>query len=78
LPVAPVAPDGSAQLMAALASLESRLGARDTGPLVLQPTKGARKRSIRKPNTRQLHIIPQNPEVPADADGQDAAVAAVA
>jgi hypothetical protein len=76
-PVADPAVDGSAQLMAALVSLESRLAARETAPLVLQPTKGTRKR-LRKPNTRQLHIIPENSEVPAGAGGHDAAVAAVA
>jgi hypothetical protein len=63
--------------MAALASLESRIAAREIAPLVLQPTKGTRKRSIRKPNTRQLHIIPESFEVPG-AGGRDAAVAAVA
>jgi hypothetical protein len=67
----------SAQLVAALANLESRIAARETAPLVLQPTKGTRKR-LRKPNTRQLHIIPENSEVPAGAGGQHAAVAAVA
>jgi len=77
-PVAAPAADGSAQLMAALASLESRLAARETAPLVLQPTKRTRRRSIRKPNTRQLHIIPKNSQVPADASGHDSAVAAVA
>jgi hypothetical protein len=77
-PVAAPAADVSAQLMAALANLESRIAARETAPLVLQPTKGTRKRSIRKPNTRQLHIIPENSEVPAGAGGQHAAVAAVA
>lgn len=76
-PVAGPAADGSAQLMAALVSLESRLAARETAPLVLQPTKGTRKR-LRKPNTRQLHIIPENSEVPAGAADHDAAVAAVA
>jgi hypothetical protein len=76
-PVAAPAADERAQLMAALASLESRLAARGTAPLVLQPTKGARKR-IRKPNTRQLHIIPENSESSASAGDQDAAVAAVA
>jgi hypothetical protein len=76
-PVADPAADGSAQLIAALASLESRLAARETAPLVLQPTKGARKR-VRKPNTRQLHIIPENSEESAGAEAHDAAVAAVA
>ena len=76
-PVAAPTADASAQLIAALASLESRLTAREIAPLVLQPTKGTR-RSIRKPNTRQLHIIPTNSEVPASAGGPDPAVAAVA
>ena len=67
-PVAAPAADGSAQLMAALASLESRLAARETAPLVLQPTKGIRKR-IRKPNTRQLHILPEVSEGSAGAEG---------
>jgi hypothetical protein len=77
-PVAAPAADGSTQLMAALASLESRLAAREPAPLVLQPTNGTRRRSIRKPNTRQLHIIPTNSEVPIGAGGHDPAVAAVA
>ena len=76
-PVAAPPADSSTQVMAALASLESRLAARETAPLVLQPTKGTRKR-IRKPNTRQLHIIPENAEGAATAGGLDAAVAAVA
>ena len=76
-PVAVSAVDGSAQLMAALASLESRLAARDIAPLVLQPTKGTRKR-IRKPNTRQLRIIPERPEGLPGAGSQHGAVAAVA
>jgi hypothetical protein len=75
-PVAAPAVDVSAQLVAA--NLESRIAARETAPLVLQPTKGTRKRSLRTPNTRQLHIIPENTEVPAGAGGQHAAVAAVA
>jgi hypothetical protein len=77
-PVAAPAADVSAQLIAALANLESQIAARETAPLVLQPTKGTRKRSLRKPNTRQRHIIPENYEVPAGAGGQYAAVAAVA
>ncbi len=77
VPVAAPAADVSTQLVAAVASLESGIPARETVPLVLQPTKGPRKRP-RKPNTRQLHIISQNAEVPADASGPPAAVAAVA
>lgn len=76
-PVAAPAADGNAHVMAALASLESRLAARETAPLVLQPTKGARKR-IRKPNTRKLHIIPENSEGADGAGGPASAVAAVA
>jgi hypothetical protein len=77
-PVAAPAADVSAQLVTALANLESRIAARETAPLVLQPTKGTRKRSLRKSNTRQLHIIPETSEVPAGAGGQHGAVAAVA
>ena len=76
-PVAAHGADGSAQLMAALANLESRLAARETAPLVLQPTKGTRQR-IRKPNTRQLRIIPENSDRLPGAGGPHAAVAAVA
>jgi hypothetical protein len=78
VPVAAPAADVSAQLVTALANLESRIAARETAPLVLQPTKGTRKRSLRKSNTRQLHIIPETSEVPAGAGGQHGAVAAVA
>jgi hypothetical protein len=74
---AAAAADGSGQVMAALASLESRLAARETAPLVLQPTKGARKR-IRKPNIRQLHIMPETTAGAAGAGDADAAMAAVA
>ena len=76
VPVAAPEADGSAQLRAALASLEPRLAAREIAPLVLQPTKGTRKR-IRKPNTRQLRIIPENSEGLPGAGSQHAAVAAV-
>jgi hypothetical protein len=66
-PVAAPAADGSALLMAALASLESRLAARETAPLVLsRPRAGARGRSGSR-TPRQLHIIPENSEVPAGA-----------
>jgi len=76
-PVAAPAADVSAQMMAEPVSLESRLAARETAPLVLQPTKGTRKRNG-KPNTRQLHIILENSEGSASAGGHSAAVAAVA
>jgi hypothetical protein len=39
---------------------------------VLQPTKGARKR-IRKPNTRQLHIMAETAKGAAGAGDADAA-----
>ena len=51
---------------------ESRLAAREIAPLVLQPTKGARKR-IRKPNTRQLHIMAETAKGAAGAGDADAA-----
>ena len=71
-PAAGPAADVSAQLMAALTSLESRLAARET--LFAAPrTKRTRKRSARKPNTRQLQIVPEMSEVPAVAGVLDAA-----
>jgi hypothetical protein len=76
-PIAAPAAEVSAQLVAAVASLESRIAARETAPLVLQPTKGPRKRN-RKPNTRQMHIISESAGVSADASGPPVAVAAVA
>lgn len=55
-PAAVPAADGSAQGMAALASLESALTAREVALLVLQPTRGTRKR-IR--SSRDWHL-PRN------------------
>lgn len=73
-PVAAPGADVSAQLMAALTNLESRLAACES-PLFAAPrTKRKRKRSTRKPNTRQLRIVPEMAEVPAGAGALDAAV----
>lgn len=72
-PAAGPAVDMSAQLMAALTSLESRLAARETPLFVAPRTKRTRKRSARKPNTRQLQIVPEMSEVPAVAGVLDAA-----
>lgn len=72
-PVSGPAADVSAQLMAALTSLEARLAAQEI-PLFAAPrTKHTRKRSARKPNSRQLQIVPEMSEVPAVAGVLDAA-----
>jgi hypothetical protein len=73
-PVAGPAADVSAQLMPALASLESRLAARESPLLTAPRAKRTRKRS-RKPNTRQLRIVPEMAEVPAGAGALDALAA---
>jgi hypothetical protein len=69
----PVA-DVSAQLMAALASLESQLAARESPLFAAPPIRRPRTRSARKPNTRQLRIVPEMLEVPDGAGALGAAV----
>ena len=75
--VAASAVDVNPQLMAALTSLESRLGARETSAFATQRTERTRKRSAREPNTRQLSMIPEMSAVPANAAAFDAAATAV-
>jgi hypothetical protein len=73
-PVAGPAADVTAQLVAAMTSLESRFAAPQI-PLFASPRmKRTRKRSARKPSTRQLHIVPEISEVPTGAGTLDAAV----
>lgn len=72
-PAAGPAADASAWLMAALTSLEARLAARETSLFAAPRTKRTRKRSARKPSTRQLHLVPEMSEVPAAAGVLDAA-----
>jgi hypothetical protein len=73
---APVpAMDMSAQVMTALTSLEAKLDTRDSLRLAAPNIKRTRKRSTRKPNTRQLRIVPDMSKVPAAANLLGSAVA---
>jgi hypothetical protein len=60
--------DMAAQVMAALASLESRIAARTDSQPAAAEIKRPRKRSARKANTRQLHIVPDMSELAVATD----------
>ena len=67
-PVAPTvtsAVDTTAQVMAALVSLEARIEAREVQRLAAPDVTPPRKRAARKPNTRQLRILPDVAEMSA-------------
>jgi hypothetical protein len=66
--------DMTAQVMAALTSLEARIDARDSQRLAAPEIKRGRKRSARKPNARQLHILPDMAELPDPSNLLGAAI----